>query len=80
DIGPGNPVTVRNGAGEILAASSLSDGDGVIGAYCTWTVVLPDVAADEDFYSIEIGRRGEISFSREELAQSDWVAELSIGT
>jgi hypothetical protein len=80
DIGPGNPVTVKNGEGKVLAASSLgADGDGVPGVFCTWTVVLDDVPADEDFYSVSIGRRGEISYSQAELESDDWTVELSIG-
>lgn len=34
---------------------------------------------DADFYEIKIGRRGELSFSRDELAADDWYFSLSLG-
>ena len=45
--------------------------------YCA---VYFDVEIDDtDFYAVEIGRRGEMVFSRDELAASDWTVSLYLG-
>lgn len=33
----------------------------------------------EDFYSIEVGRRGDLSYSYEDLEEMDWAVALSLG-
>lgn len=103
DFGPGMNVTVRNGAGEIVAsgqtegldaenfldtdASEESEsGDGsprevaeqmfdLLGCTVVFEVEVPT----EDFYIIEAGRRGELSYSRGELEELDWNVSLSLG-
>lgn len=34
---------------------------------------------DSDFYSIEVGSRGKLNYSREDLAKRDWIVSLSLG-
>jgi hypothetical protein len=77
DIGPGTPVTVKNEKGELLDTTSLGTGTG--GTYtCSFTFMLkvPDTAK---FYTFEVGRRGEISNSHEDMVASGWTAGLSLG-
>jgi hypothetical protein len=65
DISPGTQVTVKNGKGEILATTALEPGEG--GRY---ECVLPfsfEVTEGEDRYVVSVGRRGEVSFSFEDL-------------
>jgi hypothetical protein len=45
---------------------------------CTVAIVPVDLPAS-DFYEIEIGRRGSLSFTAEELADDDYYVELSLG-
>jgi hypothetical protein len=82
DIGPGSPVTIRNGAGEVVATSKLGEGqpssNGRQEAYCDWTTKVEDVPA-ADFYAVEIADRGEITTSAEDLAANDWVFEIALG-
>jgi hypothetical protein len=35
--------------------------------------------AEADFYSVAVGRRGELSYSAKELADDDWHVQLTLG-
>lgn len=78
DIGTGTPVTLRNGAGDLLATASLGSGSN-LGVSCVWETVLRDVPRREDFYVVEVGDRGEISQSRTELEAGDFTFDISLG-
>jgi hypothetical protein len=82
DIGPGTPVRITNQAGDILSAGSLGEGvSSIVGnsATCMWTVGMKDIPAGEKFYSAEVGSRGQITKSADDLAASYWKFELSLG-
>lgn len=65
DVNPGTPVTVKNGKGEILTTTYLEEGRG--GRYmCTFGITF-EVTEGEDRYVVNVGRRGELSFSFAEL-------------
>jgi hypothetical protein len=77
DIGPGQPVTVKDENGKILASTVLPDtGSSVFG--CVWTMQVL-VPGDAQQYGIEMGRRGTVTFSHDKLVADHWKAELSIG-
>lgn len=61
DVGPGTPVTVKNGKGETLAATMLGQGKGSF-ANCTFSFTFP-VTEGEDRYVVSVGHRGEFSYS-----------------
>ena len=80
DISSGASVTVKDGQGRILATSSLGSGSGTIlgiAAVCTFRfkVVVPD----SGFYSVEVGHRGSLDFSRDQLASKGWHVDLTLG-
>lgn len=65
DVNPGTPVTVKNGKGEILTTTYLEEGKG--GRYmCTFGFTF-DVTEGQDRYVVAVGRRGELSYSFDEL-------------
>ncbi|WP_395307536.1 DUF732 domain-containing protein [Mycobacterium sp. AMU20-3851] len=65
DVNPGTPVTVKNGKGEILTTTYLEEGRG--GRYmCTFGITF-EVTEGQDRYVVNVGRRGELSFSFAEL-------------
>lgn len=43
------------------------------------TVVFEVDVPKEDFYAIEVGRRGELSYSRAELEERNWGVSLTLG-
>ena len=90
DFGPGMDVTVRDGENEIIATgttenlSSTEDADsewasGDASYFCTVKFSIDSLPRAE-FYSIEVGHRGDLSYSRDELAEADWNVELSLGS
>jgi hypothetical protein len=65
DVSAGAPVTVKNGKGEILTTTYLEPGKG--GRYlCTFGMAFK-VTEGEDRYVVSVGRRGELSFSFDDL-------------
>jgi hypothetical protein len=77
DIRAGIPVTVRDASGTLLASSSLRGGE-VEGLRCVFTFELTDVDRS-DFYTFEVGRRGELTYSNSELAANGWHVDLYLG-
>ncbi len=80
DIRSGLSVTVKDGQGQILATSSLGPGSGTISGIvgvCVFkfSIVVPDTG----FYSVEVGHRGSIDYSRTQLASKTWHVDLSLG-
>jgi hypothetical protein len=65
DVGHGTPVTVKNGKGEILASTTLGQGKGST-ANCTFSFSFP-VTEGQDRYVVSVGRRGEFSYTFEQL-------------
>lgn len=87
DISAATQAVVKNDAGTIvgttrMAAVPLVDPVDRRERYLakrrcdyTFTVVVPD----SPFYSIEVGRRGALTYSRSELEDAGWAVEMSIG-
>ena len=65
DVGQDTPVIVKNGKGEILATTSLGQGKGS-NADCTFSFSFP-VTEGQDRYVVSVGRRGEFSYTFEQL-------------
>lgn len=65
DVNAGTAVTVKNGKAEILAATTL--GPGTSGtSNCTFTFTVP-LTEGQDRYVLSVGRRGEFSYTFEQL-------------
>jgi len=88
DIGPGMQATIHNPAGDVigfatfetpgLRTQSMEGPLGLVPTECTFTTLVRDVPEAES-YGIEVGSRGTVQFSDDELAAAAWFAELSIG-
>ncbi|CDP87404.1 MULTISPECIES: DUF732 domain-containing protein [Mycolicibacterium] len=65
DVNPGTIVTVKNGRGDVLATTTLGTGKGGA-ASCTFTFQVP-LTEGQDRYVLSVGRRGEFSYSFEQL-------------
>ena len=77
DVKEGLSVTVRNESGTILATSRLERGS-LSGSRCVFSFTVTDVARS-DFYSVEVGRRGELTYSHDEMVENDWQVFASLG-
>lgn len=51
--------------------------DGLEGSICTLRFEVE--VDDADFYEVEVGNRGSLSYRKAELAERDWVVEFSLG-
>ena len=77
DIQAGMPITVKDENGKILGATSLGEGSG--SAFdCTFTYTFTDVG-DASIYSIEGGRRGAVSYTKDQMESQNWTVALQIG-
>lgn len=82
DFAPGMNVVVKDEGGKIIGTSSTTPGP-VPDEYASVTCVLEftvEDLPDAKFYSVEIGRRGDLTYSREELDDMGWNLSLSLGT
>jgi hypothetical protein len=66
DINSSTQVVLRNDDGDTLGRTSLGAGDPT-GVSCLWRWTIDDVSEGEDAYILEVGDRGEISYTWDEL-------------
>ena len=81
DIEYGLSVTVRDGSGHVLGTGRLGEGK-LVGSYLPKSCIfefsvggLPEVK----FYAVEVGRRGELIYSFEEMRATNWRVAFSLG-
>jgi hypothetical protein len=85
DIGPNTQVTIRSGDARVLGVGVLGPGLGAKGnavtpeANCSWSLRINDVPTGEQFYSVEVGRRGGITKSEADLKANRYEFEVSLG-
>ena len=91
DFGPGMTVTIRDGDGSIVgvgSTESLTEDDRIgmwaddvefsEGAKVSCVVKFSVEVKLAEFYAVEVGSRGDISYSMDELETSGWHVELSL--
>ena len=78
DIAAGLGVTATNQAGTIIGTSNLQPGQSQ-GTKCVFAFTIRQLP-DADFYSFEVGSRGELTYSRAEMESFDWQLAFSIGS
>lgn len=78
DISEGTGVTISNAGGTVVATSNLGLGvpSALGGCEFDFTAKVPD----STFYKIEVSHRGQVTFSKSDLASSNWEADLTLGT
>lgn len=78
DIQAGLDIVVRNGSGTIIGTDFLTYERGRssdAGCSFSFEVDVPDT----DFYSVEVGSRGELTYSRAEMVANAWTVSLTLG-
>lgn len=78
DITEGAEVTISNQSGTILATGALDQGSWSSNS-CVFDFSVPHVR-DATFYQIEVGHRGNVTFSKAQLQQNSWQALLTLGS
>ncbi len=79
DIHSGAQVVVRDESGTVLATTSLGNGTLLETGMCYFEFHVGSLPRAQ-FYSFEVSRRGELTYSRSELEQNDWTFEASLGS
>jgi hypothetical protein len=80
DLAAGATVTVKNGSGNVIATGSLQEGTaGGDGSTCSMPFTVADVP-QEPFYQVEVANRGNVTFSLNQMRNSEWVVSLTIGS
>jgi hypothetical protein len=84
DVKEGVPVTLKDGEGRLLGTSTL--GSGTLGntpdspdqRACVFGFSFSDIP-QVPFYTVEIGRRGEVSYSLADLQARSWTISVKLG-
>lgn len=76
DVEAGVQVTVSHEAGTVIGTGYLEPGEKVSGG-CQFRFTVDRVPVAM-FYKVAVGRRGEISYSHEDL-KNVWAVELTLG-
>jgi hypothetical protein len=87
DIRSGAQVTVKDGAGAVIALGALdpgktianrefSDGTGYLATKCVFGFTVTGVPDGQQFYAVEVSHRGELRYTRSDL---DTALTLTLG-
>jgi hypothetical protein len=82
DVKQGMQVVVKNQKGEILALGEL-DSDNYSGEHANVVCEFPFSVRDiprAEFYEIEVGRRGGLKYSLDDLRKAGWAVRFSLGS
>lgn len=81
DIGPGLSVTVRDESDDIVGVGELAyqppEGP-VPPRRCDYIFTVDELPA-APFYQVEVGERGSLDFSADDLGAQGWHVELTLG-
>lgn len=78
DIQSGAQVKVTNQDGTLIGTGDLGAGERAEGRRCHFEFNIADLP-DAEFYSFELGRRGELTYSKADMEAADWTVAMSLG-
>jgi hypothetical protein len=78
DLGPGTPVTLKDGDGKLLGTTTLGTGSGTA-VRCTFSFNFTNIP-EVSFYTLEVGRRGGISYGLSDMKAQSWSMGATIGS
>jgi hypothetical protein len=79
DIAPGAPVLIKDEANAIIGTGSLGPGRKEGTRACLFEFSVPNVRADANVYTVEVGTSGNQQKTREQAAAEGWKFELKLG-
>lgn len=78
DIREGANVVVKDGTGTIIGTAALvSDPVRSSASRCAYTFTVP--VKDAEFYAVEVGRRGALTYSKAEIEAQGWAVGFTLG-
>ena len=78
DIDFGTSVTVRDETGTLIGSGTLGRGE-LVGSACRFKAVIDGVTSEASFYEVEVGSRGSLVYSNDELRSRGWLVSASLG-
>jgi hypothetical protein len=81
DIAVGLQVIVSDGSGTVIANSSLEQGQVVKDKFwnnCEFPFTVSNVPTAK-FYKVQVGGRGQVSYSYDQMQANGWKVRLSLG-
>ena len=78
DVGPGMPIEVYDQDGDLLGETALASGFVLETGRCSFHVVIQNVP-EAEVYVVSSPDRGELRFTRGDMAASDWIVTMSLG-
>lgn len=78
DIERGLQATLTDQDGTVIATTSFPTGQTVDRTHCQFTYEFHDVP-DAEFYTVTVGRRGELTYSFAEMESMDWRITSALG-
>lgn len=84
DINDSTQVTISDSKGRTLAVTELENGHtagsgSLYVSECFWDWSADNVP-DSDFYVVEVGHRGKLTFSKSDMESHDWLVLSSLGS
>jgi hypothetical protein len=77
DVQAGLQVTVSDQSGTVIGNGALDSGEAQEGG-CVFRFEVNNIPV-ASFYKVAVGRRGEISYSLDQMKQASWSVDLSLG-
>ncbi len=80
DIAPGAQFTIKDAGGTLIGFGSFTESHITLASpiHCSLQGTADNVP-DAAIYTVEVGRRGAINFTREQLEANGWLAQLTLG-
>ena len=78
DVEAGLQVTVSDQTGTVIGNGALGSGQ-TIAEGCQFRFRVNNVPL-ATFYRVAVGRRGELSYSLDQMKQANWSVELTLGS
>ena len=78
DIKSGRQVLVKDHKGETIATGELGIGKIISDNHCQFSIEVNGIRKAE-FYTIQIGRRGDLTYSYQEMEDKNWELNVSLG-
>jgi hypothetical protein len=79
DFRDGMTVVIKDQGGTVIATGAAIDSSPAPDGGCALQFSLPTVP-DVPFYSVEIGHRGAVTYSRADMESFGWKLDLTLGT
>ncbi len=80
DIREGLGVVVSDEAGKTLATGSLGKSMYTSSPMkCFFPIIVSKTLPKADFYTVEVGKRGDLTYSYDEMVQQDWDVDFTLG-